>query len=250
MVKSEVVKSEVAEKSESPESGSAETAKAKLPPILTPEKMRDMAISSAFGLVTAFVVFYIAFQQTGEHMIELARRMTYLSMERIAVDLAIFQRENDIYPKSLEAFAESTREVTSELRSGRPLDQWGRPMEYRSDGLTYELRSFADDGRSGGIGTHSDIVTTNDYDFPENLNPTLAAGTPTFRQFALELDTIPYKCVAFLGGTLAFGGCLLALRRTKSDRRLTALWIAVTLAATLGLTSVLSHIHYNYLDSF
>lgn len=49
------------------------------------------------------------------------------------------------------------------LRKAVPLDPWGNPYQYRSPGeasrAAYDLVSFGADGRSGGEGENSDVVS-------------------------------------------------------------------------------------------
>jgi general secretion pathway protein G len=43
------------------------------------------------------------------------------------------------------------------LRDDLPLDPWGGPYQYRSEGSSYEILSFGADGRSGGEGNDADV---------------------------------------------------------------------------------------------
>ncbi|HLH76356.1 MAG TPA: type II secretion system protein GspG, partial [Candidatus Binataceae bacterium] len=38
-----------------------------------------------------------------------------------------------------------------------PLDPWGNPYFYQSDGNSYTLKSFGADGAEGGVGKNADI---------------------------------------------------------------------------------------------
>jgi hypothetical protein len=50
--------------------------------------------------------------------------------------------------------------VTDAARDNNVTDGWGRPMQYRVEGTKVTLTSFGRDGRPGGRGKDSDIVTT------------------------------------------------------------------------------------------
>jgi general secretion pathway protein G len=44
-----------------------------------------------------------------------------------------------------------------------PLDPWGDPYFYQSDGNTYALKSFGADGAEGGTGKNADIDGSSNY---------------------------------------------------------------------------------------
>lgn len=41
--------------------------------------------------------------------------------------------------------------------SAAPLDAWGKPYEYQSDGTSFTIRSLGKDGKPGGDGVNADI---------------------------------------------------------------------------------------------
>jgi type II secretion system protein G len=49
-------------------------------------------------------------------------------------------------------------EVPSVMFDKLPLDAWGHPFVYESDGNTFTLVSYGRDGKPGGEGTDADIV--------------------------------------------------------------------------------------------
>lgn len=65
------------------------------------------------------------------------------------------------YPDSLEGLLENTSGRSSwngpYIRSDVPMDPWGNPYEYSSDGRDFDLMSYGADGREGGEGNDADI---------------------------------------------------------------------------------------------
>lgn len=65
------------------------------------------------------------------------------------------------YPESLDGLLENTSDRASwngpYIRSDVPMDPWGNPYQYSSDGRDFELMSYGADGREGGEGDDADI---------------------------------------------------------------------------------------------
>jgi general secretion pathway protein G len=65
------------------------------------------------------------------------------------------------YPDSLEGLVRNTsgRDAWNGpyLRGNVPMDPWGNPYQYSSDGRNFELYSFGADGRPGGEGNDAEV---------------------------------------------------------------------------------------------
>lgn len=65
------------------------------------------------------------------------------------------------YPDSLEGLMENTSGRSSwngpYLRGDVPMDPWGNPYEYSSDGRDFDLMSYGADGSPGGEDNDADI---------------------------------------------------------------------------------------------
>jgi general secretion pathway protein G len=85
-------------------------------------------------------------------------------MENLRNALDMFQLDVGRYPTTQEGL-EALRVRPSSagrwsgpyLRDDLPLDPWGGPYQYRSEGSSYEILSFGADGRSGGEGNDADV---------------------------------------------------------------------------------------------
>ncbi|WP_010543190.1 type II secretion system major pseudopilin GspG [Sphingomonas elodea] len=92
---------------------------------------------------------------------------TKANVSSIGVALKTYRLDNGDYPttqQGLQALVEkpSTPPVPTNWAQGGylsepPLDAWGKPYEYRSEGGAYTLRSFGKDGKPGGEGVDADI---------------------------------------------------------------------------------------------
>jgi hypothetical protein len=68
-------------------------------------------------------------------------------------------------PKSLEEVrgALSLQAGFQWDEKGRPLDGWGRPFLYSTDGAKFVITSLGRDGKPGGLGLDCDLSTTNTW---------------------------------------------------------------------------------------
>jgi len=85
---------------------------------------------------------------------------------------------------------------------GPPVDEWEHPIQYRSDGTSFDLYSHGRDGQPGGIGLDADIFHDG-----RNREHTLA----TFAQYFGETDQSEVDRGGFfmaMAGLIA--GCMIA----------------------------------------
>lgn len=65
------------------------------------------------------------------------------------------------YPDTLEGLVRNTSGRSSwngpYIRGNLPMDPWGNPYQYSSDGSSFELMSYGADGRPGGTGNDAEI---------------------------------------------------------------------------------------------
>ncbi len=82
-----------------------------------------------------------------------------------------FRLDNGRYPTSAEGLAALRPPPPADLPrydpegyiDGLPVDPWGRPYDYRSDGRNFEIVSFGGDGVPGGEGYDADLSSQRLY---------------------------------------------------------------------------------------
>lgn len=114
------------------------------------------------------------------------------------------------------------------------------PFEYKSDGNTYELRSYGADRKRGGEGFYSDIVATESA--VPGMQAMEVAGRPTLAQFALELETAPVKRGAVMTGIFSAITTLVMLKRSTNSS-MTIMGVFLTFVATLVVASFMVILH-------
>lgn len=92
---------------------------------------------------------------------------TKANISSIGVALKTYRLDNGEYPTSeqgLKALAEKPTipPVPANWPQGGylsepPLDAWGKPYDYKSDGSVYTIRSLGKDGKPGGEGVNADL---------------------------------------------------------------------------------------------
>jgi hypothetical protein len=156
--------------------------------------------------------------------------------------------------KELDTGIEKHREVTGNLparladleieqggipvdASGQPVDGWGRALQYRVTGESYELFSYGRDGQPGGTGLDADLYS--------GAAPTVAE-LPTLWQFTANPSTKGIRLSCILAGLIAFPLCLLQARdRPDKPRSLSQILVAhaVTAVFAIGTAVVISILH-------
>ena len=120
-----------------------------------------------------------------------------------------------------------------------PVDGWDRPFLYSTDGEGFLVKSYGRDGKPGGIGLDCDLSTTAPR--PEVSHPTLA-------QFLFDLPSEGIIWTCATAGVLVFLVCLVTTKRmdlTGKSTLDTILTLAVTAAAALGASVVMSALHFS-----
>jgi len=139
------------------------------------------------------------------------------------------------------------------VRNGIPVDGWGRPLHYSTEGTSYTLLSYGRDGKPGGIGLDCDTGMVYDpkyglgvfIEFPgrDREAPTYR---PTLYQFIFELPSKGMIQSCFLTGGLAFFMTLFLVRSVPSSRReqtFCAIKIVVTIVMSFIFAALIINLH-------
>jgi general secretion pathway protein G len=117
-----------------------------------------LAVVVALG---ATVLVALAPQVT--HCGDMRRTKAVADVAAISEALALFRREHGTLPSSdegLRALVETASPSTGEGYLWKiPVDPWGRPYRYSTDGKTFSLVSLGADGAKGGDGANEDITS-------------------------------------------------------------------------------------------
>ncbi|HEX2092518.1 MAG TPA: type II secretion system major pseudopilin GspG [Longimicrobiaceae bacterium] len=117
--------------------------------------------------ILAGVVGTQVFGRVGESRTQVARTQ----IEQFATQLDLYRLDNGRYPTTEQGLAALRERPTAPpeprawkgpyARKEIPLDPWGNPYVYRSPGEhgAYDLLSLGADGREGGEGEDSDVVS-------------------------------------------------------------------------------------------
>ena len=92
-------------------------------------------------------------------------------IKEIEQALALYKLDNGFFPTSEQGLQALVTQPTTGLVPRRwnpdgylsklPIDPWGTPYAYQSDGSAYVLKSFGADGAEGGEGKNADIDSRN-----------------------------------------------------------------------------------------
>ena len=157
-----------------------------------------VAISTNVGIVVAAIAIVAAWRHTG-HMSEVrpeqwATRQTIGEIDGL---MQMYRNATKTLPGSLEELRRADESWVHSQRDekGRPLDGWGRPFLYSTDGVKYVITSLGRDGKPGGIGWDCDL---------SNIDEWPKEAVPTFRQFLIHPVTGGIVCACLACGVLAF----------------------------------------------
>jgi hypothetical protein len=198
-----------------------------------------VAISACVGILVAATATVVAWRNIGG--------MSQVRPEQWATRDAIFETEEMVrmyhattkaLPKSLEELPRSD-DFQGRFRrdeKGRPLDGWGRPLLYSTDGTKYTITSFGRDSKPGGGGL--------DYDLSNRTTWPCADALPTFVQFLAHPVTRGVILACLTCGVLAF---LLSLAMV--DLSILQRYGVLPLVIQLGVT-ILATLFVAFLMSF
>jgi hypothetical protein len=151
-----------------------------------------IAVSIGVGILVAAVAIGVAWRNT--HAMLEVRPEQWATRQTIGeIDALIQMYRNDTrtLPRSLEELRDPDGFWGHSQRGekGSPLDGWGRPFLYSTDGTKYVVTSLGRDGKPGGIGWDCDLSNVDEW--PKEARP-------TFAQFLLHPVTrgILFACLA------------------------------------------------------
>ncbi len=157
-----------------------------------------IAISTTVGILVAAIAVVAAWRNIAS--------MKHVRPEQSATRQALYEIPDCIqrYRGSKKTLPQSLEEVPTpdgfqvsfqRDDKGRPLDGWGHPFLYSTDGVKYVITSLGQDGKPGGIGLDCDLSNTNDW--PDEARP-------TFGQFLTHPMTRGSVRACLACGALAF----------------------------------------------
>ncbi len=150
------------------------------------------------GILVAGIAIVVAWRDTG-HMSELRPEQwaTRQAMGEIDGLIQMYHNATRTLPRVLEELRRPDESWVHFQRDekGRPLDGWGRPFLYSTDGVNYVITSLGRDGKPGGIGLDCDL--SNIEEWPKE-------AVPTFRQFLVHPVTRGIRFACLTCGVLAF----------------------------------------------
>ena len=114
-----------------------------------------MLVLVILAAVAGIAVFSLSGQQTAAF-----KRTAATQVNTLKTHLDLYKLNVGTYPQTLDALHEQPSDVDASKWSQvtkEPIkpDPWGRPLEYKVSGDSYELRSLGPDGQSG---TDDDIT--------------------------------------------------------------------------------------------
>lgn len=134
----------------------------------------DAVLSPGFTLIEIMVVVFILgllVTLVAPKIIgrtdEAKRTKAAADLRAIEQSLHLYKLDNGIYPTTEQGLQALVTRPTSGVVPARwnpegylekvPLDPWGHPYLYLSDGERYTLKSFGADGEEGGEGKYADL---------------------------------------------------------------------------------------------
>jgi len=134
--------------------------------------MRRVQPQAGFTLLEIMVVVFIlgllvtlVAPPIMHHVVDAKRTKAAADVKQIAESLQLFKLDNNVYPSTaggLQALTQPGKPPNGNpdgyLRTV-PIDPWGNPYAYFSDGARFLVKSYAADGQEGGEGDNADIVS-------------------------------------------------------------------------------------------
>lgn len=195
--------------------------------------LRSLAIGAVVGAAIAFTSYYCAYLNLRAEFDRF--KNNDLRSDFLAIGQALEDTKEALgrYPARLEDLDPARLSTLRGATPGGPLDPWGNPYVYRSDGASYSLRSLGHDGRAGGIGIDAD----------RDSLPTSSVPVPTFRQFTFDL---PSQGVRFPCGILGFIVLVICVQErmgAPENIRVALIALPIVFVMTVGMASVMSVVH-------
>ncbi len=157
-----------------------------------------IAIATNVGVIVAAIALVVAWRDSGD-MSEVRPEQwaTRQAMGEIDGLIQIYRNATKTLPRSLEGLRRSDESWVHFQRNERgvPLDGWGRPFLYSTDGGKYVITSLGRDDKPGGIGLDCDLSSTDEW--PKE-------AVPTFSQFLVHPVARGIVSACLACGVLAF----------------------------------------------
>jgi general secretion pathway protein G len=145
--------------------------------LLTPRRGRRLG-SSGFTLIEIMVVVFILgllITLVAPRILgrtdEARQTKAAADVKQIEQALSLYKLDNGFYPTTEQGLQALVTRPTTGLVPRRwnpdgylskiPIDPWGAPYVFRSDGSSYVVMSFGADGVEGGEGINADIDSRN-----------------------------------------------------------------------------------------
>lgn len=125
-------------------------------------KRISLAVVLTFGAAAVIVVTVVAaFAPKITHCGDMRRTKVLADVAAISEALELFRREHGTVPtadQGLRALVETSSSSTGDGYLWKmPVDPWGNPYHYVTDGSTFSVASFGADGAVGGDSPNEDI---------------------------------------------------------------------------------------------
>lgn len=132
-------------------------------------------ISLTLGLAVGVFYFFSAWQRSGHPRHYLNGH--YYGENKLALDAVThavdaWREEYGSLPESLKGLDFDEDYYVRKNEEGEVYDMWGRPLIYQVDGDDYEVISYGEDGKPGGVWFDSDLSNRGPYP-PESFPPSL-----------------------------------------------------------------------------
>ena len=128
-----------------------------------------MKLSKGFSLIELMIVLVIMGLMASLVAPEMFNNLGKSKRKTAASQMQMFETALDTYRLDVGSYPASLNELVSSKRNGwagpylkkkLPQDPWGFEYQYKlqDNGLSYELKSFGNDGQAGGEGENADVI--------------------------------------------------------------------------------------------
>jgi uncharacterized membrane protein (DUF485 family) len=185
-----------------------------------------------------------------------SQAVTLVDIGAVQQAVESYLRDKGRLPSSVEGIPPAGNERFRTGVTGAPVDSWGRPLRYWTDGKRYRVVSYGRDGEPGGVGCDYDLSCD---DLPAAKPPTYwllvklpDLAKPTFGQFLTDraADGAPAStgmlAMCFVSGLAAF---FIAFRGTpvragsRAASGALVVTLIVTVLATMMVTFAIAVLH-------
>ena len=137
------------------------------------------------------------------------QRLTRIDLELLRQDLERHKQKTGDWPAALTDLNVVKEKHVRVDEAGRPVDHWGRPIQYKLKDRVYVLFSYGRDGAPGGVGQDADLFAGQPDPAPE---------PPSLWEFTTMPDALLTQVPCILAGVVAFPLLLLQAKGRPGNR--------------------------------